>query len=123
MDINNREIDYNITKDNEADVDYTTKNLQSAQKIKKRTDPRVINGCLALVCTSNTWKRLFSTAKHIISVLRKSIHPTSYAVVSKAIRQLWPDTSIFQLILWMNMVMLNGSGCTLVLAATHKQLS
>ena len=51
MDINNREIDYNITKDNEADVDYATKNLQSAQKIKKRTDPRVINGCLALVCT------------------------------------------------------------------------
>ena len=76
MDINNREIDYNITKDNEADVDYATKNLQSAQKIKKRTDPRVINGCLVLVCTSNTWERLFSTAKHIISVLRKSIHPT-----------------------------------------------
>tara|TARA_B100000749_G_scaffold38636_1_gene26597 strand:+ start:170 stop:400 length:231 start_codon:yes stop_codon:yes gene_type:complete len=76
MDINNREIDYNITKDNEADVDYATKNLQSAQKIKKRTDPRVINGCLALVCTSDTWERLFSTAKHIISVLRKSIHPT-----------------------------------------------
>ena len=26
----------------------------------------------------------------------------------KAIRQLWPDTSIFQLILWMNMVMLTS---------------
>ena len=72
----NSDSDCNNTEDDEADVGQANKNLQSAQKIKKRTDPRVINGCLALVCTSNTWERLFSTAKHIISVLRKSIHPT-----------------------------------------------
>ena len=76
MDINNREIDYNITKDNEADVDYMRLKIFSQLEKKKRTDPRVINGCLSLLCTSNTWERLFSTAKHIISVLRKSIHPT-----------------------------------------------
>ena len=30
MDINNREIDYNFTEDDEADVDYANKILQSA---------------------------------------------------------------------------------------------
>ena len=92
----------NNTEDDEAEVGYAEKILQSAQKLKKRKVEISKYRCTShVVCTSNTCERLFSAAKLIISVLRKRMHPTTLNMLLflKANRQLWPDASIFQSIL------------------------
>ena len=94
--------DCNNTEDDEAGVGYAEKILQSAQKIKKRkVEISKYRSTSHVVCTSNTCERLFSAAKLIISVLRKSMHPSTLNMLLflKANRQLWPDASIFQIIL------------------------
>ena len=88
----------NNTEDDEAEVGYAEKILQSAQNLKKRKVEISKYRCTShVVCTSNTCERLFSAAKLIISVLRKRMHPTTLNMLLflKANLQLWPDASIF----------------------------
>ena len=87
--------------DNIEDLGYAARKLYTAHAEKKRRVNKskyMVKHCIA---TSNICERLFSTARHQMSYLRKHMYPETLNMILflKGNRALWKDAAIFQDIL------------------------